>query len=286
MRIRRLPPSETEDEAITLSGWLYADLLLGLAVIFLGAAFFYVSATDDEPATAATTTTTTTTEDPRNEVEALEREMRSLETELATKSADLEDATERIGELGGDLHKARGQLALEQDRAKEAEEEIGGLGQELRDANQTNEELSSDLAAAEKELNEILSAAPAGVEKGFHCFRIKRVDERDVDAATTSVNAELARLEILDRMAGIAISFGVSKNSSGPGSSHAEWFNEFILGPHPAFGQAALRGFWSGFGSGDGTPTSVKPDGSVEVNVYLMTKPGTDQRTGDVEARC
>lgn len=50
------------DDSVGLAGWLYTDLLLGLAVIFLGSIAVLIPAITDEEATAATTTTTTTTE--------------------------------------------------------------------------------------------------------------------------------------------------------------------------------------------------------------------------------
>ena len=231
MSFRRPQPSEPEDEAVNLSGWLYADLLLGLAVVFLGAAFIVVKAVD-EPATA---TPTTTTEAPRDELEALEKDKRVLEGV--------------IGDLRGDLEVAEGV--------------IGGLSSELADA-----------------LEEIPFEAPPGVEKGFYCFRIEDVDGRDSEDLANDLYWELVGQGILNRTVGIALSFGVS-GSVGTGQANAEWFNTTLLRPLSAFDNAAMRHFWNGAPRG-----SDKPDGSVEVNVYLMTKPGKAQLTGEVEARC
>ena len=64
-RRRRIRKSDDTDESVGLSGWLYTDLMLGLAVVFLGAIVIKIPAliTNDEGETvvASTTTTTTTT---------------------------------------------------------------------------------------------------------------------------------------------------------------------------------------------------------------------------------
>ena len=85
MRFRRPQPSELEDEAVNLSGWLYADLLLGLAVVFLGAAFIFVKVVDDQPATATPTTTTTTM------MKQLRRELRHVRWPPEARSANGHD---------------------------------------------------------------------------------------------------------------------------------------------------------------------------------------------------
>lgn len=67
--IDRRPTSEVDEQEVTgLAGWLYTDLLLGLAVVFLGAITFTVtrpaSAEGDGemgPAASSTSTTSTTT---------------------------------------------------------------------------------------------------------------------------------------------------------------------------------------------------------------------------------
>ena len=156
-----------------------------------------------------------------------------------------------IGDLRGDLEGAEGV--------------IGGLSSELADA-----------------LEEIPFDAPPGVEKGFYCFRIEDVDGRDSEDIANDLYWELVGQGILNRTVGIALSFGVSpKSSDGIGQANAEWFNTTLLRPLSTFENAAMRHFWNGRPRG-----SIKPDGSVEVNVYLMTEPGKTQRTGEVEARC
>ena len=57
-----------EDETVGLAGWMYTDLLLGLAVVFLGSIAFAISATGEPevgeaaaPTTSTTSTTSTTT---------------------------------------------------------------------------------------------------------------------------------------------------------------------------------------------------------------------------------
>ena len=61
-RRRRIRNSDTADESVGLSGWLYTDLMLGLAVVFLGAAVIKLSTNDpkDNDASGSTSTTTTT----------------------------------------------------------------------------------------------------------------------------------------------------------------------------------------------------------------------------------
>ena len=41
-RRRRTRKNAEGDDLVGLSGWLYTDLMLGLAVVFLGAAVFFV----------------------------------------------------------------------------------------------------------------------------------------------------------------------------------------------------------------------------------------------------
>jgi hypothetical protein len=308
MSFRRPQPSEPEDEAVNLSGWLYADLLLGLAVVFLGAAFIVVKAVD-EPATA---TPTTTTEAPRDELEALEKDKRVLEVQLATNSTALEEAEGQLATNSTALEEAEVQLATNSTALEEAEGVIGDLGDDLEvaegvigDLRDDLEFLFDDLEVAEgvigdlrddlegaegrigglsselaDALEEIPFEAPPGVEKGFYCFRIEDVDGRDSEDLANDLYWELVGQGILNRTVGIALSFGVS-GSVGTGQANAEWFNTTLLRPLSAFDNAAMRHFWNGAPRG-----SDKPDGSVEVNVYLMTKPGKAQLTGEVEARC
>jgi ABC-type transporter Mla subunit MlaD len=308
MSFRRPQPSEPEDEAVNLSGWLYADLLLGLAVVFLGAAFIVVKAVD-EPATA---TPTTTTEAPRDELEALEKDKRVLEGQLATNSTALEEAEGQLATNSTALEEAEVQLATNSTALEEAEGVIGDLGDDLEvaegvigDLRDDLEFLFDDLEVAEgvigdlrddlegaegrigglsselaDALEEIPFEAPPGVEKGFYCFRIEDVDGRDSEDLANDLYWKLVGQGILNRTVGIALSFGVS-GSVGTGQANAEWFNTTLLRPLSAFNNAAMRHFWNGAPRG-----SDKPDGSVEVNVYLMTKPGKAQLTGEVEARC
>ena len=63
-RRRKIRQSNDADESVGLSGWLYTDLMLGLAVVFLGAAVIklpdVITGDDGEVVVVATTTTTTT----------------------------------------------------------------------------------------------------------------------------------------------------------------------------------------------------------------------------------
>lgn len=61
-RRRRTRKSGTADESVGLSGWLYTDLMLGLAVVFLGAAVIKLPdlMTNEEGETVVASTTTTT----------------------------------------------------------------------------------------------------------------------------------------------------------------------------------------------------------------------------------
>ena len=62
-RRRRIRKGDDTDESVGLSGWLYTDLMLGLAVVFLGAAVlkFPSEARDENGGIVVATTTTTTT---------------------------------------------------------------------------------------------------------------------------------------------------------------------------------------------------------------------------------
>ena len=61
-RRRRTRKRGTADESVGLSGWLYTDLMLGLAVVFLGAAVIKLPdlMTNEEGETVVASTTTTT----------------------------------------------------------------------------------------------------------------------------------------------------------------------------------------------------------------------------------
>lgn len=60
-RRRRVANPSVMDESSGLAGWLYTDLLLGLAVVFLGTVGFTAMTKEDETATVTTSTTTSTT---------------------------------------------------------------------------------------------------------------------------------------------------------------------------------------------------------------------------------
>jgi len=62
-RRRRIRKGDDTDESVGLSGWLYTDLMLGLAVVFLGAAVIKLSTNDpkDNGASGSTTSTSSTT---------------------------------------------------------------------------------------------------------------------------------------------------------------------------------------------------------------------------------
>jgi hypothetical protein len=61
-RRRRIRKGDDIDESVGLSGWLYTDLMLGLAVVFLGAAVIKLPdlMTNEEGETVVASTTTTT----------------------------------------------------------------------------------------------------------------------------------------------------------------------------------------------------------------------------------
>lgn len=58
-RGRRRRPTRGEDETVGLAGWMYTDLLLGLAVVFLGSIAFVITATGADGTDAAPITSTT-----------------------------------------------------------------------------------------------------------------------------------------------------------------------------------------------------------------------------------
>lgn len=58
-RHRHAAAEHEPDDSVGLAGWLYTDLLLGLAVIFLGSIAVIIPAAADDGDSSATTTTTT-----------------------------------------------------------------------------------------------------------------------------------------------------------------------------------------------------------------------------------
>jgi hypothetical protein len=118
-RFKRSTSSNEAGDDASLAGWLYTDLLLGLAVVFLaGTAFVVPQLIDDEPVASAdpvvsTSSTTTTTTIPVDYCTSLYAVEGATEKEqgiwvVVTKSSDSESVVEAF------------QLALEQELSDEA----------------------------------------------------------------------------------------------------------------------------------------------------------------------
>ncbi len=122
---------------------------------------------------------------------------------------------------------------------------------------------------------------PPGVDSEFVCFLVNTNPsvlegpdgpEKDAHLADLQAQTEarLAENGLLDRKAGIVLTFGVAP-TAGPGKTTADAYNKAVLPRIPAVftapdgGPTANRAFWDGAG-GPGKQT-----GTVAVNVYPIT---------------
>ena len=115
------------------------------------------------------------------------------------------------------------------------------------------------------ELDTVVSKLSRGVDQDYHCFRIEEAGLSDKTELARRVHKRLDEMGLLDREAGIVLTFGVGE-TTGVGIPLAETFNEEVLAHdslRSVFGGAVLRPFWNG------EPRTNKPPGSVEVNLYL-----------------
>ena len=98
--IRRRPPApQSDDEAVGLSGWLYAELMLGLAVVFLALVVFVPRVTGDS---TADQTPPTTTVDLAPTVASLEDRVESLTAEKAKLLEQIVELEEQAQSMDSD----------------------------------------------------------------------------------------------------------------------------------------------------------------------------------------
>ena len=300
--IRRRPPApQSDDEAVGLSGWLYADLILGLAVIFLALVVFVPRVTGDSTADQTPPTTTVdlapTVASLEDRVESLTAEkaklleqIAQLEEQAESLDSDNENFLNRIAELeeqaeslDSEIEKLLDQIAELEDQTEIAdlEEQANSLQAEqtiieieLARLGNTNDGLQEQLQDAELR-------ASRGVEQNFYCFRIEDAGRLDKKDLAQQVQERLEGMDLQDREAGIVLTFGVGVTTN-IGIPLAESFNEDVLSHDlltPVLGGAVLRHFWNG----KPDAPNGKPDRSVEVNLYLWQE-GDHLKTGS--SRC
>ena len=290
---RRRTATQSDDEAVGLSGWLYADLILGLAVVFLAIVVFVprdtdVSALDQAPPT--------TTVDLAPTVASLEDRVDLLTSESVNFSeqvAELEDQVESLDSekegLLEQIAELEDQTAIENLRSSNA-----SLQAEIVDLEKQADALQADRTSIEVEIEGLENAneslreqiedavlrASRGVEQDFYCFRIQDAGRSNREDLARQVSERLEGMGLDDREAGIVLTFGVGVTTR-IGIPLAKSFNDDVLSHDllkPVLGGAVLRHFWNGVPDDRG-----KPDGSVEVNLYLWQEEGQPQAS---QGRC
>jgi hypothetical protein len=142
---------------------------------------------------------------------------------------------------------------------------------ELAKLGETNDALQEQLQDAELR-------ASRGVEQNFYCFRIEDAGRPDKKDLAQQVYERLEGMDLEDREAGIVLTFGVGFTTD-IGIPLAESFNEDVLSHDlltPVLGGAVLRAFWNGVPD----TSRGKPEGSVEVDLYLWQEEDQSQASG------
>jgi len=314
--IRRRPPApQSDDEAVGLSGWLYADLILGLAVVFLALVIFVPRDTGDSTADQTPPTTTVdlapTVASLEDRVESLTAEkaklleqIAHLEEQAQSLDSDNENFLNRIAELeeqaeslDSEIEKLLDQIVELEEQAEitDLREQINSLQTEIVDLEEQVNSIQAERTVIEIELarlgntNDALQEqlqdaelrASRGVEQNFYCFRIEDAGRLDKKDLAQQVQESLEGMDLQDREAGIVLTFGVG-DTTNIGIPLAESFNEDVLSHDlltPVLGGAVLRHFWNG----KPDVPNGKPDRSVEVNLYLWQE-GDQLKTGS--SRC
>ena len=117
--IRRRPPApQSDDETVGLSGWLYADLILGLAVVFLALVIFVPRGTSDS---TTDQTPPTTTVDLAPTVALLEDRVESLTAEKAKLLGQIAHLEEQAQSLDSDNENFLNRIAELEDQTEIAD---------------------------------------------------------------------------------------------------------------------------------------------------------------------
>jgi hypothetical protein len=311
--IRRRPPApQSDDEAVGLSGWLYADLILGLAVVFLALVVFVPRDTGDS---TADQTPPTTTVDLAPTVASLEDRVESLTAEKAKLLEQITHLEEQAQSLDSDNENFLNRIAELEEQAESLDSEIEKLldhiaeledQTEIADLREQTDSLQTEIADLEKQANSLqvertIKAielarlgetndalqeqlhdaelrASRGVEQNFYCFRIEDAGRPDKKDLAQQVYERLEGMDLEDREAGIVLTFGVGFTTD-IGIPLAESFNEDVLSHDlltPVLGGAVLRAFWNGVPD----TSRGKPEGSVEVDLYLWQEEDQSQASG------
>jgi hypothetical protein len=290
--IRRRPPApQSDDEAVGLSGWLYADLILGLAVVFLALVIFVPRGTSDS---TTDQTPPTTTVDLAPTVALLEDRVESLTAEKAKLLGQIAHLEEQAQSLDSDNENFLNRIAELEDQTEIADlrEQTNSLQTEIADLEEQANSLQAKRAIIEVELarlgktNDTLQEqlqdaelrASRGVEQNFYCFRVEDAGRSDKKDLAQQVYERLEGMGLEDREAGIVLTFGVGITTD-IGIPLADSFNEDVLSHDlltPVLGGAVLRAFWNG----PPDTSRGKPEGSVVVELYLWQEEDQPQASG------
>jgi hypothetical protein len=271
-----------------LSGWLYADLFLGLTVVFLGSVIFTVAtvsggsnadSTGPLPGGPATTTTTTTT---------------------TTVPIQLIEVPNLIGQrtlVAQGLLSGHGLEGVVQE-VEHSEESIGVVfeqfpvaGHELTSGSPvvlripapttTTVAPTTTTTTTTTTIPPTTTTRPLGVEQGYRCFRIDQtLDVNDSDSVSNMVGElrrQLDQAEISGRHAGIALVFGVSPLSDGTGSRNAQRFIDYVFPEIDLFATSARRNFYTGTGG---------INGGFRLDIYLLATPDDPPLAAGDSQRC
>ena len=272
-----------------LSGWLYADLFLGLTVVFLGSVIFTVAAVSGGsdaastgpppggPATATTTTTTTTVPE-LIEVPNLIGQ-RALVAQQMLSGHGLEGVVQEVEHSEESIG-----VVFEQFPAA-GQEATSGSPVVLRIPATTTTTVAptTTTTTTTTTIPPTTTTRPLGVEQGYHCFRINQTLDVNDPYSVSNMVAELTRqldqAGIAPRYAGVVLVFGVSPASNGPGSRNAEKFIDNVLSKIDMFSATATRNFWQGIGAG-------RIDGGFKLDIYLLATPDDPPLTNEDKPRC
>lgn len=285
-RRQRRNQDDADLDPAGLSGWLYADLFLGLTVVFLGSVIFTVAAVSGGSDAASTgpipgepaTTTTTTTVPKLIEVPNLIGQ-RTLVAQRMLSGHGLEGVVQEIEHSEESVGVVFEQIPVA------GQEATSGSPVVLRIPATTTTTVApiTTTTTTTTTLPPTTTTRPPGVEQGYRCFRINQtLNVNDPDSISNMVGElrrQLDQAGIAHRYAGVVLVFGVSPTSNGPGSSNAEKFIKHVLSKIDMFSATATRNFWQGVGAG-------RIDGGFKLDIYLLATPDDPPLTDEDKPTC
>ncbi len=284
-----------------LSGWLYADLFLGLTVVFLGSVIFTVAAVSGGsdaastgpppggPATA-TTTTTTTTVPKLIEVPNLIGQ-RALVAQQMLSGHGLEGVVQEVEHSEESIG-----VVFEQFPAA-GQEATSGSPVVLRIPATTTTTVAptTTTTTTTTTIPPTTTTRPLGVEQGYHCFRINQTlnvnDPYSVSNMVAELTRQLDQAGIAHRDAGIVLVFGVSPENAN-GRIYAQRFVDNVIAEIPMFDASAFRSFWDGRPRGNESWLTSsgwvegKVDGGFRVDIYLLATSEETPRDSSTNLDC